>query len=254
MLDTMERGFGGWPTPFDFGRYLWRRFRPPEDMPRFNTITSTYSRTGESTTGEKTKPYFSFNVLVSRNSRFHHLTDAQREELGGVEYRALDLLSKLVPAYILFVNFLCIIIAAPYAASGRSFHKYIPVFQAQGKYAPNRVWWVFFNTISAYSNTGMSLVDTSFVDMQDAYLPMACVGFLILAGNTAFPIFLRFFIWVLYQLMPRKSRIRESLSFLLDHPRRCFVYLFPSAQTWFLVAALLCLKYVAHRSFPSLAY
>ncbi|KAG8770567.1 low affinity potassium transporter [Ceratobasidium sp. 428] len=34
-------------------------------------------------------------------------------------------------------------------------------------------------------------------------------------------------------------RMHETLSFLLDHPRRCFIYLFPSHQTWFLFIVLL---------------
>lgn len=256
MLDTMTSGFGGWPTPGDFIMYLYRRLKPPkareQTMPRMNTITSTFSKVQDQDGAESERPtggtgpkrsYFSFDVLVSRNSRFHHLTEVQREELGGVEYRALDLLSKLVPIYILGVNFLCIVLVAPYAKS-RAFHKYVPVFEEQKPFEPGRVWWVFFNTISAYSNTGMSLIDTSFQNMQDAYLPMTCVAFLILAGNTAFPIFLRLFIWMLSKLVPSSSRVHESLTFLLDHPRRCFVYLFPSPQTWFLVLALLGLKCV----------
>jgi len=36
----------------------------------------------------------------------------------------------------------------------------------------------------------------------------------------------------------RGSQASETLQFLLDHPRRCFVYLFPSHQTWFLVACV----------------
>lgn len=31
--------------------------------------------------------YISFDAMVGRNSRFHNLTAAQQEELGGVEYR-----------------------------------------------------------------------------------------------------------------------------------------------------------------------
>ncbi|KAI8457986.1 hypothetical protein BY996DRAFT_361470 [Phakopsora pachyrhizi] len=32
---------------------------------------------------------------------------------------------------------------------------------------------------------------------------------------------------------------KDVLMFLLDHPRRCFVYLFPSKQTWILFSILL---------------
>lgn len=42
--------------------------------------------------------------------------------------------------------------------------------------------------------------------------------------------------WLGSKVSSKNSRTHETLQFLLDHPRRCFVYLFPSHQTWFLVA------------------
>ena len=48
--------------------------------------------------------------------------------------------------------------------------------------------------------------------------------------------------WVISNIVPVESRHYETLRFLLDHPRRCFVYLFPSHQTWFLLTVLLFLK------------
>ena len=38
--------------------------------------------------------------------------------------------------------------------------------------------------------------------------------------------------------------MHETLHFLLDHPRRCFIYLFPSHQTWFLFTIVLALTFV----------
>ena len=38
---------------------------------------------------------------------------------------------------------------------------------------------------------------------------------------------------------------------MLDHPRRCFIYLFPSHQTWFLVTVLVILKYIG---FPTVSF
>lgn len=40
--------------------------------------------------------YISFDAIVGRNSAFHLLTHEQLEELGGVEYRALNALLWLV--------------------------------------------------------------------------------------------------------------------------------------------------------------
>lgn len=65
---------------------------------------------------------------------------------------------------------------------------------------------------------------------------------MILAGNTAFPIFLRLIIWTLSKLVPQGSRTKETFQFLLDHPRRCFIYLFPSHNTWLLVILLVIFK------------
>ncbi len=45
--------------------------------------------------------------------------------------------------------------------------------------------------------------------------------------------------WILTKLVPPRSQLYETLHFLLDHPRRCFIYLFPSHQTWFLLTTLI---------------
>lgn len=34
--------------------------------------------------------------------------------------------------------------------------------------------------------------------------------------------------WTLSKTISRHSQLRETLQFLLDHPRRCFIYLFPA--------------------------
>lgn len=59
----------------------------------------------------------------------------------------------------------------------------------------------------------------------------------ILAGDTYYPIFLRFLIWVMSKVTSPKSKTHHSLLYLLHHPRRCFVLLFPSINTWYLLGA-----------------
>jgi hypothetical protein len=68
------------------------------------------------------------------------------------------------------------------------------------------------------------------------------MSFLILIGNTAFPIMLRWTIWLASKLVPQGSGIWEELKFLLDHPRRCFTLLFPSHATWWLFWILVLLN------------
>lgn len=42
------------------------------------------------------RPFLSSQATLGRNSHFHNLTSADRAALGGIEYRALKLLLKIV--------------------------------------------------------------------------------------------------------------------------------------------------------------
>ena len=165
-----------------------------------------------------------------------------------------------------------------------------------------------FQVVSAYTNSGMSLVDQSMIPFQKAYLMIVFMIFLILAGNTAFvslsvnlfrthfpylfslsadfvrnkscfitSMLTRFFAkacvswceylhglsastfsnhcpssWCISKIVRKTSRLHETLQFLLAHPRRCFVYLFPSHQTWFLLTIVLGLTWVVYFPFALL--
>ena len=74
------------------------------------------------------------------------------------------------------------------------------------------------------------------IAFQGFYLALIVIGGVSLAGNTFFPSFLRFTIWTIAQIVPARSKLHQSLTFLLDHPRRCFILLFPSINTWYLTA------------------
>ncbi|GAA5889942.1 hypothetical protein JCM5296_003656 [Sporobolomyces johnsonii] len=256
---AMHTGFGGFPNPLyaaaDFAKAKIPALRNAVErsvtMPRTTTIMSTHSQVSgfgaHAVTGEHVKPvsYISFDAVVGRNSRFHHLTTAQQEELGGVEYRALTLLLRIVASYYLFGQLLAVLMLAPWLSHSET---YRPIFEAPDTHV-NPTWFVFFQVWSAFSNLGMSLVDASMIPFQKAYWLIIVLCFLILGGNTALPIFLRLTIWTISKFVPRQSRTRETLQFLLDHPRRCYIYLFPSHQTWFLVFALICLNGIDWASF-----
>ncbi|ODO12037.1 hypothetical protein I350_00821 [Cryptococcus amylolentus CBS 6273] len=251
--DHRLQGFGGFPTPLDIGKKVFRRVFPETHknlsksftMPRTNTYSgkSTMITTGPSE--GKEVPYISFAATVGRNSRFQGLTKEQMDELGGVEYRALRVLLHIVVGYFIFVQIAAFIIMAPYIAAGG---RYQHVFDDQ----PRQVkvyWFALFQSVSAFTNTGMSLCDLSMVPFQRAYLMIVVLIILIFAGNTAFVIFVVQCEWTLYKLVPVTSRIHESLKFLLDHPRRCFVYLFPATQTWVLALVMLGLTLIDWVSF-----
>ncbi|KAH9855968.1 cation transport protein-domain-containing protein [Lenzites betulinus] len=241
---TMHTGFGGFPMPHELISRLFGRAFPSLERKLTRTITIPRTRTiaserGTVPPGTRAVPYISFEAVVGRNSVFQSLTREQLEELGGVEYRALTALLWIVATYHIGLQLLAFIVIAPYM----SIHRWHEDFEPPALHKPvASTWYSAFQVVSSYTNTGMSLVDQSLVPFQRAY-PMICLMIiLILAGNTAFPVLLRFQIWILTRIVPRESRLNETLHFLLDHPRRCFIYLFPSHQTWFLLIILFVLN------------
>ena len=60
--------------------------------------TSPMSKLSRRTTRAETgpMPYLSYTPTVGRNSAFVDLTEDQKDELGGLEYRALKLLAKIL--------------------------------------------------------------------------------------------------------------------------------------------------------------
>lgn len=80
---------------------------------------------------------------TSRNSQFHGLTERDRELLGGYEYRAVTLLSWLVPAYYILFQLLGCLGCAAWVAYNR------PSTAHQNGLDP---WWLgAFNAVSAFS-------------------------------------------------------------------------------------------------------
>ncbi|KAI9876580.1 MAG: hypothetical protein M1830_006180 [Pleopsidium flavum] len=180
-----------------------------------------------------TSKYFPSSGFIGRNSQFHHLTLAERERLGGVEYKAVSLLAIIVPLYFVLWQLLGCLGLGAYIASRRA------DITAQNGLNP---WWVgAFNAVSAFNNSGMSLLDANMVAFQDSVYILLTMGLLILAGNTAYPLFLRLIIWSLEKVMPDTDH-RITLNFLLDHPRRCYTNLFPSAHTWWLLGSVVMLN------------
>ncbi|OCH90614.1 hypothetical protein OBBRIDRAFT_793172 [Obba rivulosa] len=241
---TLHEGFGGFPMPQKIISSLFRRLFPKFQRRLTRTVTMPRTRTfashhGTTEAGVRPVTYISFEAVVGPNSVFHRLTTEQLEELGGVEYRALSSLLWIVGGYHVLLQLLAFAIVAPYMSIPRWAGDFVP----PALHRPiSPVWFSGFQVVSSYTNTGLSLEDQSMVPFQQAYPMIVIMIILILAGNTAFPVFLRLLVWLLTQIVPRESRSNETLHFLLDHPRRCFVYLFPSHQTWFLVTVLIGLN------------
>ncbi|GAP89604.1 putative potassium transporter TRK-1 [Rosellinia necatrix] len=186
---------------------------------------------------EKSMPYLSWQPTIGRNSQFVDLTEEQREELGGIEYRSLKTLALVLTIYFWGYSIFGIITLVPWIVHNNPY--YGSIVEAAGV---NRVWWGFWTANSAFMDLGFTLTSDSMNSFNTAIFPLLVMSFLIILGNTGFPVALRFMIWLGSLFAPRGSGLWEELRFLLDHPRRCFTLLFPSNANWWLFFILVALN------------
>ncbi|KAF2083681.1 TrkH-domain-containing protein, partial [Saccharata proteae CBS 121410] len=209
-------GFGSFPWPWEIPSVRTAFWHP------FGSLSKELRSREES--------YVSFDPDIDEKGRFRNLTAHERTELGGVEYRALKALLWLLVIYQVFWLALGTVFLVPYAYR-RSVTEILHSSQP-GNLNPG--WWGFFATVTSFANGGINVLNSNFIPFQSYYLVLIVSGALTVAGNTQFPIILRLSIWALSKAVPKTSRVRQTLLFLLHHPRRCFIYLFPSKETWYL--------------------
>ncbi|OAA36496.1 Potassium transport protein, high-affinity [Metarhizium rileyi] len=183
--------------------------------------------------------YLSRTATIGRNSRFYNLTSQDREELGGIEYRSLQLLLKVVVVYFFGIH-----IMGAIGLVGWILHadpKYNAYLQQCGQ---NNIWWAFYTAQTMMDNLGFTLTPDSMISFREAEWPLFLSTFLTFAGNTLYPVFLRLILWTISKVITRKCVMQESLQFLLDHPRRCYTLLFPRGTTWALLGIIFILNFV----------
>ncbi|EWY79628.1 hypothetical protein FOYG_17194 [Fusarium oxysporum NRRL 32931] len=183
-------------------------------------------------------PQLSSRVTIGRNSQFHGLTVEERETLGGMEYRSLKLLFWISMGYFLALHILGVICLIPWIHHAPA--KYTDYLDEVGQ---NKIWWAFYSAQTMANNLGFTLTPDSMAHFRDATFPMIIMTFLAYAGYNFYPIFLRLIIWTFYKLVPKNSTLRGPLAFLLEHPRRCCMLLFPSRPTWILLGILLFINF-----------
>jgi potassium uptake Trk family protein len=212
-----QSGFGFVPTPWE--TKLARSF---------------FSRAVDRLTSEL-KPenhgYLSFKPRLDSRGRFLELSEHDRLELGGVEYRALQALLFILVGYQVFWLTMGTVFLVPYAY--RSTTRAILRDAQPGGLNPG--WWAFFAAVTEFANGGLNVLNANFIPFSGKPFILITAGVLAFLGQTQFPIFLRLSIWIMKKLCPKESRFRNTLDFLLQHPRRCFLYLFPSRETWYLL-------------------
>ncbi|RCK62589.1 Low-affinity potassium transport protein [Candida viswanathii] len=180
--------------------------------------------------------YLSWAPTVGRNSTFMRMTEEQKDELGGIEYRAVKLLTKIIAVYYVGFHVIPGIMLLIWIYCMPNYKRLMH------EIAITPAWWAFFTALSSFNDLGFTLTPNSMSSFNsNAYVQILC-SFLIVIGNTGFPIFLRFIIWVMFKFSRPLSLTKESLGFLLDHPRRCFTLLFPSVPTWWLFFILVVLN------------
>ncbi|CAG8909512.1 unnamed protein product [Penicillium egyptiacum] len=184
-------------------------------------------------------PNMSSQATIGRNSQFHNLSAEDRETLGGIEYRSLKLLLKIVVGYFFGLHLFGAICLVGWIMHADPKYRDYLAECGQGK-----VWWGFYSAQTMVDNLGFTLTPDSMVSFQDATFPMILMSFLAFAGNTCYPCLLRLVIWIFYKVCPEKSSLKDPLRFLLDHPRRCYTLLFPSGPTWILFGILFVMNSV----------
>ena len=102
MQESKNRGFGGFPMPFQIISSIFEKLFPKLKQKLTRTLTTPtamplVSNREGGVEGGKQVPYISFDAVVGRNSAFYLLTSDQLDEIGGVEYRALNSLLWIVP-------------------------------------------------------------------------------------------------------------------------------------------------------------
>lgn len=184
-------------------------------------------------------PQLTSRVTIGRNSQFYNLTSTDREVLGGIEYRALKLLLKFILAYFFGLHLFGIVCLLPWIHNAPQ--KYLNWLEECGV---GRTWWAFYSAQTMGNNLGFTLTPDSMATFKDATWPMLCMTYMAFAGHTFYPVFLRLVLWTSSKLVPKTSTAHESLRSLLDHPRRCYILLFPSKPTWILAGVLFVLNFI----------
>lgn len=174
------------------------------------------------------------NQYVDRNAQFHSLSLEEREYVQCVEYRAVKLLGYMITAYYFIWQFFGCLVLGIYLSLN-----YTEEISREG-FNP---WWLGASlAIGAFNNSGISLLDTSVIPFRDSSFVLLNMSLLMLAGNTAFPIFLRWILSQILNLIPDNEKcedLRDTLRFILKFPRRVYTNLFSSDQTWCLLALLI---------------
>lgn len=207
----------------------------PVNGNRRASISSTRTRNSHDIYGS-TMPNLPPLMWQSSIASYSQWNEAQKEELGGIEYRALKTLMVILVSYFLVFHIVGMLVFMLWISLSPQYDSTLAEIKV------NKFWWATFTSGSAFNDLGYTLSPDSMASFRYASFPLLTMAFLIVMGNTGFPCMLRLIIWALSKMTSYGTPFDEELHYLLEHPRRCFTLLFPRADTWRLAAVLLLLN------------
>ncbi|CAI6002190.1 unnamed protein product [Closterium sp. NIES-64] len=147
-----------------------------------------------------------------------------------LELRALELLSWLVPVYFLVVQAVAVLLMLVLV------HVSPSVRQVLDRNSVNSVFFSVFQVVSAFSNTGLMLLNSNMMDFNSNVPMLLLLSLLMLLGNTLFAPTLRGLLLLLHRTAKGEQKV--VYEYLLQHPRKCYTHLFPRSSTLWLVATV----------------
>ncbi|KAF2071658.1 hypothetical protein CYY_007033 [Polysphondylium violaceum] len=142
----------------------------------------------------------------------------------NLEYRSLGKLLYIIPLYIISIYTFAFFVMGIYIQSNH---------QAQQIMNENKVngwWWALFHGVSGFTNSGLSLFSENLIPIHHNPFLLLMVSFLIIIGNTLFPVVLRQII----RVCEKFSKDPDPYTNLLENPRSIFTHLFPAKETFVL--------------------
>lgn len=179
-----------------------------------------------------------FPVLIRRYyyakemKRISKITpDTIKTVKAQTELKCLNFLCGFIPSYWIFWQ----VLIAIFIGVSLSTPETSEPFRSQNV---SLAWASVFLSVSSYQNAGLSVLRDN---LQSAGKVNAGILILcminILVGNTAYPVLVRAFFFVLSKF---ETRFQKTSKFLLDNPRKCYTHLFPANINLFLIITLIC--------------
>ena len=105
----------------------------------------------------------------------------------------------------------------------------------------NAWWFSLFHVCTSFENAGFGLLPDSYMQFVKQPFALLLIATMIMVGNVAYPIILRFVIFVLWKVCQWcHLEDGEALyEYILKQPRQCLTHLFPARETWVLLGLLL---------------